>query len=74
MTATPIPIHWYSGYTRYDQPRRLFWDGRWLAIQAVLTRAAHPHGARLTVLTADQRRFRLDYDAQRDRWHGALLP
>jgi len=74
MTETPAPIQWYSGYTRYDQPRRLFWDGHWLEIQTVLARAAYPHGAGLTVLTAGRRRFRLDYDAQRDLWYCSPLP
>lgn len=68
MKPTAAQIHWYNGYTCYDQPRRLFWGGRWLAITAVLSRRAFPEGACWHVLAADGRRYRLDYQRPQDTW------
>jgi len=72
MTGTFEPIAWYSGSTVYEQPRRLFWGGRWLAVQAVLARGTSPDGAFLKVLALDQRCYRLEYDRAHDLWE--ILP
>lgn len=68
MNEPATQIEWYSGYTRYDQPRRLFCGGRWLVVRAVLARGILPEGAFVQVLASDQRRYRLDYDGHFDVW------
>lgn len=68
MSSRSEQIIWYSGATLYEQPRRLFWGGRWLAVLAVLGRGATPDGAFLKILAADQRCYRLDYDQLDDVW------
>ena len=62
-------VEWYSGYTLYDSPRRLFWSGQWLEVVSILQRGCSPNGAFFKILASNQAIFILKYSRCQDLWH-----
>ena len=68
MTSNPSQLEWYSGYTRYDRPRRLLWKNQWLEVITVLQRGYTPSGAFMKLLASDQSIYLLEYSLNLDLW------
>lgn len=68
LVGSGIKIEWYSGYTLYDSPRRIFWLGHWLEVASVLQRNYTPNGTFLKIITSDQLIFNLRYSLCQDIW------
>ncbi len=71
MINKPSPIEWYSGYTLYDRPRRLFWGGQWLTVVTILQRGYTPDGFFIKLLASDQGTYLLEYSSDQDVWRVA---
>jgi hypothetical protein len=71
MTIEPAQIEWYSGYTRYDKPRRLLWKNQWLEVIRVLQRSYAPNGALVKLLASDHHIYLLEYSLDLDLWRVA---
>jgi hypothetical protein len=63
-----MQVEWYSGYTLYDIPRRLFWSGQWFEVVSVLQRGYTPTGAFVKILASNQATFILRYSLCQDVW------
>jgi hypothetical protein len=61
-------VEWYSGYTLYDNPRRLLWSGQWFEVVSVLQRGYTPDGAFFKILASDQTIFILKYSSRQESW------
>jgi hypothetical protein len=68
MTSEPSQLEWYSGYTRYDRPRRLLWKNQWFEVITLLQRGYTPNGAFMKLLASDQSIYLLEYSLNLDLW------
>ncbi len=76
MHLVAIPVECYAGHKADETPRRLFWEGKWVAIEEVVDRwyqveslPEWPRADYFKVRGVDGCDYLLKHDLESDEWH-----